>query len=239
LCFIFFLLLLHRILILLAFNVLTFPLTLLIFIVSPRKDIRIFCALHLRRLLSNYADKDAKSDWVNLTGETQKVVKSLLVESLNKESISSCQKILCDLIGELVATIKTLTKEERDECAEEGRQWEEINEYIFAFLSSENPVLVGNGLKILGVLFRYCNMDYIQHKEQILQILNQALQQNDLKIKTRAIECLSEYVENVEFKDCKIFVNLVPLLLKTVVDIIDKNEDLVRIRGNNEINPTC
>ena len=195
---------------------------------SPRKDIRVFCALHLRRLLSNFADQDIKSDWVNLTADTQKVVKECLLTALEKEPYSACQKILCDVIGELVATIKTMTKEDREQCSEEGRQWQTINDHIFAFLSSNNTVHVGNGLKILGVLFRYCNQDYVDHKQQILQILNQALQQNDLKIKTRAIECLSEYVENVEFKDCKIFIELVPTLLTNILHIIEKNEDLVK-----------
>jgi len=193
---------------------------------SPRKDVRTFCSLHLRRLLSNFAQDSGESDWHKLAGETQKIIKENLMQVLLKESESSCRKILCELVGELAATIKTMTGDTKKSCAPEGREWDEINNNIWNFLTSSEIALIGSGFKILGILLRYCHFEYVQHAEQLVPILKQAIEHNELRIKSVAIETLSEYVENADFKHCKPFIQLVPLLLDNIIIIIDKNEDL-------------
>ena len=115
------------------------------------------------------------------------------------------------------------------ECSEEGRQWDSIIENIWNLLASGDINLMGCGLKILGILFKYCHVDFLQHLEQILPILKQALEHEDLKVKTRAIEAIAEYLEIAEWKDCKPFVDLLPFILADILIIIDKDEDLVNI----------
>lgn len=194
---------------------------------SPRKDIRTFCALHLRRVLSDFADDIAESQWPNLTAETQKILKEILIQTLLKETEPSPRKILCELIGELVATIKTMDDETKKECPEEGRQWDSIMEHIWTLLTSGDITLMGSGLKILGILFKHCHMDFVDHTEQLIQILKQALEHQDIKIKTRAIEALAEFLNIADYKDCKPYADLLPFVLTDILLIIDKDEDLV------------
>ncbi len=181
----------------------------------------------MRRLLSSFAQDSGDSDWYRLNGQTQTIVKESLMQSLLKEPESSCRKILCELVGELAATIKTLAGDAKKECAPEGREWSEINNNIWAFLNSSEVAQIGSGFKILGILLRYCGFEYSQHAEELVPIIQQALGHNDLKIKSVALETLSEYVENIDFKFCKPFIQLVPLVLDNVIFTIDKNEDHV------------
>lgn len=198
-------------------------------IVTPRKDLRSFCLLHLRRLLSKYANSQGESKWPYLASETQKFLKDLFISILLKEKESAPRNILCDLIGELIATIKTMNKELLDKCSEEGRQWNSITEDIWAFMTSGNTILMECTLKILGVLFDVCPKDFTQNKEQLKTILKQALDHEDLRVKTSAMQALQLYLVNVQTKDCKIFVDLMPTLLADLLIIIDKNEDLVSV----------
>jgi len=181
----------------------------------------------LRRLLSSYASDSGDSDWYRLAADTQRIIKESLMQVLLKESEPSCRKIHCELVGELAATIKTMTGDTKKDCQPEGREWDAINNNIWNFLNSSEVALISSGFKILGILLRYCSFEYVQHAEQLVPILTQALEHNELRIKTVAIETLSEYVENADFKYCKPFIQLVPLVLQNILVILDKNEDLV------------
>ena len=120
-----------------------------------------------------------------------------------------------------------MDKETRESCQEEGRQWESIMQHIWELLKSGSVIHMGSGLKILGVLFKYCSTEFAEHKEQLVPIFKQALEQENIRVKAAAIDALSEYIENVESEDCKPFIVLIPILLTNIAFIIEKDEDLV------------
>jgi hypothetical protein len=208
--------------------VFSFPFKNLIQIVSPTRQVRIFCVVHLRRLLSNFVESFESSQWYKLPNDTQKSLKQLFMEILSKEQDGVTRRLLCDLIGELYATIKKLSNEKKNQTAEEGKQWDNLMQNVWAFLTSGNTVLMESALKILGILFIYCGQEFAQHQNDLFPILKQSLEHDDLKVKASAIEALSNYVGTVQTKQCQSFQELVPLLLNALLTILSKNEDLVR-----------
>jgi len=85
---------------------------------SPAKVARIFCVVHLRRLLSDYVEGAHSSEWYRLNNETHRYVKQTLLEVLQKEEDGPTRRVLCDLIGELFATIKKLDDEKKEAVQE-------------------------------------------------------------------------------------------------------------------------
>lgn len=199
----------------------------LIKIVSPAKQVRIFCVVHLRRLLSNFVESHESSLWYKLPNDTQKSLKQLFMEILSKEEDGVTRRLLCDLIGELYATIKKMSTEKKNQTGDEGKQWDNLMQNVWTFLTSGNTVLMESALKILGILFIYCGQEFAQHQNDLFPILKQSLEHDDLKVKASAIEALSNYVGTVQTKHCQMFQELVPLVLNALMTILGKNEDLV------------
>ena len=183
--------------------------------------------VHLRRLLSNFVESTKSSQWHTLPNDTQKFLKTLFIEVLQKEEDGPTRRVLCDLIGELASTIKQLDTVKKNQMGEEGRQWDSLMQNIWAFLTSGNTVLMESALKILSTLFLYCGKDFAEHKADLYNILKQALEHQDLRVQASAIEAISSFLGSSFTKDCMAFKDLVPLILNSTVTIINKNEDLV------------
>jgi len=195
---------------------------------SAEQKIRIFCVVHVRRLLSNYVDASEDSQWDRLNNDTQKFVKEILLEVLVKEQDGPTRRILCDFIGELAATIRKLDPDTKAQLGEEGRQWDSLMPNIWNFLTSNNPILMECALKVLGILFIYCGKEFADHRNEIFPILKQTLEHQEMRVKAGAIEAISNFVGTIQTKHCKVFSELIPTMLDAVVKIIGNNEDLVR-----------
>ena len=187
----------------------------------------MFCIAHLRRQLSNYVDSLDTSVWHFLRPETQKFVKEAMFPILKQEQHKKAASLLADFIGELGATMKTLKEEVKAVCPQEGLQWNELMQNIWSLLTSNTEVLIQSALQIMGILFTYCEVEFAQFKDELVPLFKQTLEHESLKIRAVSIESMSAFLKNVDSKDCKSMVELIPQVLATVLIIIDKDEDLV------------
>lgn len=196
---------------------------------SPNKVARIFCVVHLRRLLSDFVEGAHSSEWHKLSNDTHKFVKDALLEVLQKEEDGPTRRVLCDLIGELFATIKKLDDEKKNAVQDEGKQWDSLMPNVWSFLTSGNTVLMESALKILGILFVYCGKEFAEHTEELFPILKQALEHDNIRVKAGAIDAIANFIATMQTKYCKVFKDLIPLMLQSTVLIVRDNEELVSI----------
>jgi hypothetical protein len=187
----------------------------------------MFCVVHLRSVLSSFAGAALDASWIQLNGDTQKVVKASLFEILNKEQDKIVRKGLCDLIGELGATIATYDESDKEKLGPEAIEWTELMQYLFQYLSSDNDEFIISALKILAVLFLYSADNYVQYKDQLIKIFKTNLEHQNLFIKAAAIQAITSFLQIIDAKDCKPYAPLLPIILVDTVQIIEANEDLV------------
>jgi len=192
---------------------------------SPAKVARIFCVVHLRRLLSDYVEGAHSSEWYRLNNETHRYVKQTLLEVLQKEEDGPTRRVLCDLIGELFATIKKLDDEKKEAVQEEGKNWD-LMPNIWGFLTSGNTILMESALKILGILFVYCGKEFAEHTQELFPILKQALEHENIRVKAGAIDAIANFIATMQTKYCKVFKDLIPLMLQSIILIVRDNEEL-------------
>lgn len=188
----------------------------------------MFCIAHLRRQLSNYVNSIDTSVWHFLRPETQKFVKEAMFPILRQEQHKKAASLLSDFIGELGATMKTLKDDVKAVCPKEGLQWNELMQLVWGLLTSNTELLIQSALQIMSILFTYCESEFAQFKDELVPLFKQTLEHESLKIRAVSIEALASFLKNVESKDCKAMVDLIPLVLQNVLIIVDKDEDLVR-----------
>jgi len=172
-------------------------------------------------------DASEDSQWDELNNDTHKLVKQVLLEVLVKEDDGPTRRVLCDFIGELSATIKKLDQDIKAQLGDEGKQWDSLMPNIWNFLNSGNAILMECALKILGILFIYCGKEFANHKNELFPILRQTLENPEMRVKAGAIEAISNFIGTIQTKHCKMFSELIPKMLESLLQIIANNEDLV------------
>ena len=163
-----------------------------------------------------------------MNAETQKYIKEFLFTVLTQETNSKSASLLSDLIGELAATIKTLKPEIQSQINQEGTQWPELMQNLWAMLTSGNELLIQSAFEIMGILFTYCSEEYSQYKDELLPVFTDALGHSNLKVRATALGSLASYLKYVDSKDCKGFIELLPTVFHNMIVIVEKDEDLVR-----------
>jgi len=184
-------------------------------------------------------DAQEECYWLKLTEENQKYLKNLLWEVLKKEQVPAVRRVICELLGELAATIMNYkyTMEEGDQCSPEAITWDDLMVRIWELLSSDDNGLIEGALKIMGILFTFCMNDYAQFKSELVPMFKKTLEHSDHKIKASAIEAFTSFLKTADFQDGAHFNELMPLLFSGVIYILEKDEELVRERIFNII--TC
>lgn len=189
---------------------------------------RLFCVGHLKGLLSNIGGSVETFQWPKLPNHTHYFLKALLIQVLEQEEDSPTRKVLCELIGELGSTIRRLSPAIKAQMGEEGQQWDNLIQNIWNFFTSGNTIYMECGLKVLSILFQHSGNPFPEHNDELCSILNQALEHEDIRVKSQAIEAISSFVGTVQANDCLAFEKLIPLVLDSTVIIIIKDKDLVR-----------
>lgn len=132
-----------------------------------------------------------------------------------------------DIIGEVAATIQCLDKDRKALCTTEGTEWPQLMQTLWGLLNTGNPMLMESAFKIMGTLFVHCGQLYASYRDELVPIFRQALGHASPTVNVSAMEALSCYTENVEFRSCKAFLDLMPLLLTQTLVVIQQNEDYV------------
>lgn len=123
----------------------------------------MFCAVHLRSVLSGYCEGNPLSAWVRINADCHKLVKDGLFEVLANEPDKAVRNVLCDLIGELGATIQGFDQTDKKKLGEEGIQWNELMPNLYEYLKSGKNQFIVAALKILSNLFTYAGDDYVEY----------------------------------------------------------------------------
>ena len=116
---------------------------------------------------------------------------------------------------------------QRDQAQDETGSWDNLMPTIWSFLTSANTILMENALKILGTLFIYCGSEFSQHQNDLFPVLKQTLAHENIKVKGRAIEAISNYLGTISSKKTQVFVEFIPLILEALLLIVNKDEELV------------
>jgi len=195
---------------------------------SPHKEARIFSAVHLRRNLSSMVDSTEPSHWLELSVDSQKFIKEVLWQVLRKEEIAAVRKVVCELVGELAATIMNIkyAEGEGSQCPPEAMNWDGLMQQVSGLLACDSVELVTCGLKIMSILFTFCMNDYSKHKSDLAPMFKQTLEHGDFKVKTAAVDALTSYLKTAGFNDCKPFIGFIPVVISNTLEIIDKDEEL-------------
>ena len=190
----------------------------------------MFCAVHLRSILSYFSFSQFQNAWIKLNAETQKMVKGALFQLLDKEGEKIVRKAICDLIGEIGATVSVYEDEgpqNHHNITQEAMEWPDLMGNVMQYLTSDKPANIIAGLKILGVLFSYSPKNYSDHQDELATIFQQSIEVEDLQIRAAAIECFASYIENADTKQCKAFIPFIPKVLVNAIGIALEDEDLV------------
>lgn len=75
------------------------------YLASSNKEIRSFCAFMMKKQLSSFSGQKGCSAWTKISGQTATLIKDEIFIALRDESTSSVRTQICNLIGELGATI--------------------------------------------------------------------------------------------------------------------------------------
>lgn len=147
---------------------------------------------------------------------------------LREDKDSSTRKVLCDFIGELASTIQCLEEDVKAQCSKEGTEWNELMQGLWDLLNSGNVTFMEGALRILSVLFTHCGRDYANYKNELVPLFKVTLTHEVGSINVGTMETLTAFIENVEFKHCRPFLELMPLLISQILVVLEKSEDLVR-----------
>lgn len=90
---------------------------------------------------------------------------------------------------------------------------------------SGSPSLIEASLKIMTSLFTYAATDFLKHANELHKIFEESLQNPEDNIKVAGLEAFGSFISILEPKECKIFEDLIPLLINTTVGLVEKNEE--------------
>jgi len=192
---------------------------------TNQSPVKVFCLVHIRRLCSDFVES-TDSKWHLLQAETQKFLKDLLLDMLKNDKDQNSRKVLCDFIGDLAATVQCLSEERKAKCSEEGYSWPNLMTELWGLLTSNDATLIENSLRIMSVLFVHCGRQYGSYKDELVPVLHQTMTHAVPSVNVAAMECMTCYLENVEFKNCKPFIDLIPVMLRQTLAVANQNEDL-------------
>lgn len=176
-------------------------------------------------------NSDERCYWLDLNTDTQKLVKEVLLQAVKKEEIAAVRKVVCELIGELAATMTNIKQEEGgDKCPwpYEAVNWDNLMQEVSGLLACDSLDLMICGLKIMSILFTFCMNTYSSHKAELAPMFKSSLTHSDHKVKNAAIDTFTSYLKTASPADCKYFSSLVPQVISNVLELIDKDEELVR-----------
>lgn len=181
----------------------------------------------MRKQLSAYSEKNFKPSWTKLSGQTAKLIKDEIFIALTKESSGAVRNQICDLIGELGGTIINIEEEDADKLPEESTSWPELMKRIQELWLSNIDTMMEAALRIMATLFTYVSDEFMQYKSDLYTMFKNGMEHNTIEIKAAAIEALSSWLGIIDSKTCKLYEDLIPLLMNTVLVVLAKNEDKV------------
>ena len=178
----------------------------------------------LRKQLSAFAERNFHNSWSLLNGQTSNKIKDEVFVILTKESQSSIRSHICDFIGEMAASIENLDPDDKAKMPEESKEWKQYVPRMMELWMSKAPTMMEAFLKILSAQFSYDSGQFTNYKDDLFTVFQEALVNDDLNIKTAAVEAMTSWISILPPKDVRVYENLVPSLLDAVLHVLAKDE---------------
>lgn len=153
----------------------------------------------MRVLFSNFVD-DPDNKWTQLLPEHQKRLKQVLIDLLTDKKQLQLFNPLCELIGDLAATIHS---EAKNNGNKEDSEWDLLDETLSLFLDSDDLSLLGRALRVFSVLYERCPQNYTKYKEKLFPAMEKALTQEHVDLKVVAIRTFYSFVTMKDYSKLK------------------------------------
>ena len=144
----------------------------------------------MRVLFSNFVD-DPDNKWSQLLPEHQKHLKQVLIDLLTDKTQLQLFNPLCELIGDLAATIHS---EAKNNGNKEDSEWDQLDDTLSRFLESDDLSLLGRALRVFSVLYERCPQNYTKYKEKLFPALERALSKEYMDLKVVAMKTFYSFL---------------------------------------------
>jgi len=194
---------------------------------SQDQRIRSFCAVMLRKQLSAFSEKNFEPAWYDINEETAKFIKSEIFVALVNEPTNLVRNQICDFIAELGGTILNIDEELEEgakKLPKELKTWDKLMDLILELWVSKREKMMESAMRILSTLFTYVNDDLLKYSNDFFAMFKNGLEFNDLGVKSATLESLGSWLEAIDAKDAKMFEDLIPIMMETLLFILAKDQ---------------
>ena len=181
---------------------------------SPNKQVRIFSLVAMRKLLdlSNLEKEDSK--WKLFEPTYKSTIKTNLYNALISNTDPTMNSKICDTISVVAANIY-----------DSEETWDELINYIFDVLKlssnleeiNNNSSNFENALFMLKHLFPLINEELMKGLQIILSAFKNFFSTNNLSLRSKTVEAITEIILSSESKDKKTFKNFALNILETTL----------------------
>lgn len=177
----------------------------------------MLAAVLIRRFLE-MKNKDSKKDiWLNLSSEYKALIKTNMLKAIITERDRSVKFNFCDTVATIAQNIFDL-----DDEGENGEEFNDLISYFMGILSNpsinENDTLEVEAAvvivsKVFGFVYTYIksNLDVIVNAFKVYFTIN------NMNLRTKCVEALTEIISIVSKKEAKRFKDLVFNILETTL----------------------
>lgn len=186
----------------------------------------------LRKQLSAFSERNFSPCWLKIGGQTAKTIKNEVFIALRDEPTKAVRYQICDLIGELGGTILNIDEEDGKNASQDHKTWEELIKMIMELWFSKIDTMLEAAFKIMSTLFSYVSEEFLQYRNDFYTMFKAGMEYSSLEIKAAAVEAMSSWLEIIDSKYCKMYEDLIPLYMETVLFVLAKDEDKVNSPRN-------
>ena len=180
---------------------------------------KCLAAVILRRNISSTAvdsqdisNQDNNSNlWKRLSTEAKEFVKLELLKAISECADKNVIHKVCNLLIEIGGTI----------YEQENFVWQDLLNILFQFVNCAEVIKVDAALQIFNGLFGYLMDHLVKFKNDLMGIFAKTLQHESLDINLAALQAVSNFLQIVEGKDAKDFIQLLPLMVGVVIKALE------------------
>jgi len=181
---------------------------------SQDKSIKTFSLIAIRKLLDFGTDDKIESKWNLFDNGYKEQIKTNLFTALITLTDNSLNNIICDTISMVAANIY-----------DSEEKWDELVKYIFEVLSQSNnaelinskPANFESAIFILRHLFNLISTELLKGRQIILTAFTNFFLTNNLTLRAKTTEAISDIINICEGKDRKHFKDFALKILETTL----------------------
>jgi importin-5 len=163
------------------------------------------------------AVKDDKTLWDAIAAGPRDFMKTHLLSSVQSASSKDLIHKMCDLLVEIAGAMY-----EDDETV-----WKPLLHLIFSLVNDADPKKIDGGLALLNGLFSYMIDEFADHKDEIIAIFRAKLSHPDLDIQLSTLQAVSSYIGMAQRKFIKPYRDLIPDMVKVVLNANMQDDEVV------------